>query len=58
MKLSQGEKRVKGDERILGENQFVLATLRDAEEGFERKYQLKDRGYDPKVLGQCVEKKI
>jgi len=38
--------RVKGDERILGDSDFVETVLRSAKEAFEEKYDLKARGYD------------
>ena len=38
--------RVKGDERILGDSDFVENVLRLAEEELEQKYDLKARGYD------------
>jgi len=38
--------RVKGDERILGDSDFVENVLKSAEEKFEQKYELKAKGYD------------
>ena len=38
--------RVKGDERVLGDSDFVRTTLMSAEEAFEQKYDLKTKGYD------------
>ncbi len=38
--------RVKGDERILGDSDFVENVLRSAEEELEQKYDLKAKGYD------------
>lgn len=38
--------RLKGDERILGDSDFVELVIKSAEESFERKYQLKAKGYD------------
>jgi len=38
--------RVKGDERILGNSDFVENVLKSAEEELEQKYDLKARGYD------------
>ena len=38
--------RVKGDERILGDSDFVEKVLKSAQESFEEKYGLKKRGYD------------
>ncbi len=36
---------MKGDERILGEGDFVETVLKAAQENLERKYQLKAEGY-------------
>jgi len=38
--------RIKGDERILGDSDFVENVLKSAKEAFEQKYDLKARGYD------------
>ena len=38
--------RVKGDERILGDSDFVEAVLKEADEQLERRYQLKKKGFD------------
>jgi len=38
--------RMKGDERILGDNDFVMEVLANANEGYEQKYSLKSLGYD------------
>jgi REP element-mobilizing transposase RayT len=54
-KLAKGGDRIKGDERILGDSQFVLETLREADERFERKHELKVRGYDLNALANRVE---
>ena len=54
-KVGKREKRLKGDERILGDSQFVLDVLKEAEERFERKYELKARGYDLDALAEHVE---
>jgi len=45
---------VKGDERILGDSDYVLAVLKEAQERFERKYELKALGYDLDVLARKV----
>jgi putative transposase len=45
--------RVKGDERILGDSDFVEAVLKEADEQLERRYQLKTRGFD---LDQVAER--
>jgi len=54
-RLFKGGERVKGDERILGDSHFVLAALQEAEERFEKKYELKARGYDRDSLANRVE---
>jgi hypothetical protein len=38
--------RVKGDERILGDSDFVENVLKSAKEALEEKYELKARGYN------------
>jgi len=38
--------RSRGDERILGDSDFVINVLKSAEESFEQKYDLRIRGYD------------
>ena len=38
--------RVKGDERILGDSDFVESVLAQANEKFERRYEFKRLGYD------------
>ena len=43
----------KGDERILGDGQFVKEVLEKAEEGFKEKYQLKAKGYN---LGKLIKR--
>ena len=48
--------RVKGDERILGDGEFVAALLLEANEQLERRYELKGLGYDLKKIGQRVSK--
>jgi len=51
----KGAVRRKGDERILGDSDFVLDTLQAAEERFERNYELMARGYNLTTLGERVE---
>jgi putative transposase len=41
-----GHDRIKGDHRILGDSDFVMDVLSEAEEKFERFYELKRTGYD------------
>ena len=48
--------RVKGDERILGDSDFVDTVLKEGEEQLERKYWLEAQGYDLKrVVGRVAE---
>jgi len=42
----KGQDHIKSDERILGESDFVADVLSQANEKFERKYELKRLGYD------------
>ena len=42
----KAEIRLKGDERILGNSDFVEKVLKSSEESFEQKYELKARGID------------
>ncbi|MDY6986763.1 MAG: transposase [Thermodesulfobacteriota bacterium] len=44
----------KGDERILGDGDFVEAVLSEANEVYERKYRLKAKGIDVDTLAQRV----
>lgn len=53
-KLRRAERRLMGDERILGDSDFVLEILKSAEEKFERGYALKARGYDMDRLAEQV----
>jgi len=41
-----GQDRIKSDQRILGEGDFVMDVLSESEEQFSRKYKLKSLGYD------------
>ena len=52
MRLS-GQDRIKGDQRILGESDFVQDILAESEKHFSRKYKLKGLGYD---FERAVEK--
>jgi REP element-mobilizing transposase RayT len=42
----KGRDHIKSDERILGESNFVSNVLSEAEEAFDRKYELKSLGYN------------
>ena len=48
--------RIKGDERILGDSDFVDNVLKSAKEALEEKYELKAKGYDfDRVLVRVAE---
>jgi len=49
----KGHDRRKGDERILGDGEFVMNILSEADERMDRRYELKDRGY---TLDKLVQK--
>ena len=42
----RGQDRIKSDQRILGESEFVSDVLSESEREFARKYRLKNLGYD------------
>jgi chromosomal replication initiation ATPase DnaA len=46
--------RLKGDERILGDSDFVLDVLKASEEEMERRYRLKAAGYNLERLARRV----
>ena len=48
--------RVKGDERILGEGDFVSALSAEANERLDRRYELKGLGYDLETIERRVSK--
>lgn len=50
----KGHKRLKGDERILGNSEFVMMILSEANEKYDRFYELKSKGYDLKKLEKRV----
>jgi REP element-mobilizing transposase RayT len=50
----KGMDRLKGDERILGDTDFVQAMLAEAKEHFERHYELKRLGHDLKSVAVKV----
>jgi REP element-mobilizing transposase RayT len=49
----KGQDRIKSDQRILGDSNFVLEVLAESREKFNRKYELKSRGFD---FDKIVEK--
>ena len=50
----RGRERIKGDERILGDSDFVLQILEQANEKFDRYYEMKRLGYDVTTLEERV----
>jgi len=50
--LRKSQSLQKGDERILGDGDFVEAVLSEASEAYERKYRLKARGIDVDTLAR------
>jgi putative transposase len=53
IKLS-GQERIKGDQRILGESDFVMDLLSESEEDFSRRYRLKNLGFDFEKVAERV----
>ncbi len=54
--LRKFDMRLKGDERVLGDSDFVEKVLDASNEHFERKYALKAKGYDfAKVVERVAE---
>jgi hypothetical protein len=52
----EGRDRTTGDERILGEGEFVESVLKEAEENIERRQRLQAQGYDfQKVVSRAGE---
>jgi REP element-mobilizing transposase RayT len=52
--LKKGMDRLKGDERILGDSNFVQSVLQASQEKLDRKYQLQEEGYTLKTLSEKV----
>jgi len=50
----RGQDRIKGDERILGESDFVMEILAEADEKYNRQYELRSRGYDLDKIAKRV----
>lgn len=46
--------RIKGDERILGDSDFIEAVLKQADEQLERRYRLKAVGFDLEQVAEHV----
>jgi len=52
----KGQGHIKSDERILGESDFVADVISQANEAFDRKYELKRLGYDlGRIAGRVAE---
>ncbi|UCD82924.1 MAG: transposase [Desulfobacterales bacterium] len=51
---NRGAQRIKGDERILGDSDFVQSILAKADERLNRKYELKQLGYDLDKIAERV----
>jgi putative transposase len=49
-----GQDRIKSDQRILGDSDFVSEVLSEREEQFSRKYRLKNLGYDFETVAERV----
>ena len=49
-----GQDRIKSDQRILGESDFVMGVLSEANENFSRKYRLKSRGINFEKVAERV----
>ncbi len=53
-KLQKSDIRMKSDERILGDNDYVLEVLKETQEKFERRYELAAQGYTLETLCEKV----
>ena len=53
-KRLRGQDRIKSDQRILGESDFVSEVLSESEKDFSRKYRLKSLGYDFEEVAKRV----
>ena len=49
-----GQDRIKSDQRILGESDFVMDVLSESEENFSQKYRLKSRGFNFEKVAERV----
>jgi len=50
----KGQAHIMSDERILGDSEFVDSVLSQANERYERRYELKDRGYNLNRIAKRV----
>lgn len=54
--LLKGRQRSRGDERILGDSDFVAAAIKAADDQLDRSYSLKAQGYDfGRLVGQVAD---
>jgi hypothetical protein len=53
-KKTDKRERIKGDQRILGQSDFVSEVLAQANEKYERYYELKAKGYNLKTVEEGV----
>lgn len=51
---SKGQAHIMSDERILGDSEFVDTVLSQANETYERRYELKGQGYDLQRIAERV----
>jgi len=49
-----GHDRIKGDQRILGDSDFVREVLGESDDHFSRRYRLKSRGFDFEKVAERV----
>ena len=54
--LRKAKAYMKGDERILGDSDFVEAILKQSREAYERRYHLKAKGIDIETVARRVAK--
>jgi REP element-mobilizing transposase RayT len=50
----KGQDRIKGDERILGQSDFIDEILAEANESYSRRYELRSQGYDLDKIAERV----
>jgi len=54
LKKTRKKERIKSDQRILGESEFVSEVLKQADEQYERYYELRTKGYSLKTVEERV----
>jgi putative transposase len=54
LKETRKKGRIKGDQRILGESEFVSEVLKEADEKYERYYEQRKKGYSLKTVEERV----